>query len=207
MMRTWIFLCLLFLTSGAAFAQQGRMSVYGQNIEERASTRLGYWKTNVNAGVGEVVVSYGRPPWKDQYAQQLDTLTVGKMWRMGDNFWTLLDTNLPVRFGDVEVAVGLYYLAIRRSQDGADWELVFIDPTRSRKKGLDSYDVGTRPAQIPILFSTPMKFEESKGTTKKLTMLLKLNSGSQTDGTFKLSWGNFSLTAPVSVRFPSQGGK
>lgn len=180
---------------------QSNFGVYGQVIEERASTRLGYWYRNVNAGLGEVVISYGRPPWKEQYAQQLDQMTNGKMWRMGDNYWTLLDTNLPVEIGGVKVPVGLYYLAVKRSQDGSKWELVFIDPDESRQKWLDSYDVGTRPDEIPVLFSAPLTFEENEGDkVEKLTILLKLDAGSQNEGRMRLTWGNLALTTPVKVQ-------
>ncbi len=207
-MKKQLFLPLIvvILTGSLTWAQQpqGKFWIYGQQIEERASTRIGYWKTTANAGIGEAVVSYGRPPWKEQYAQQLDTLTKGKMWRMGDNYWTLLDTNLPIQIGGVDVAVGLYYLAVKRSTDGAKWELVFIDPQRSRVKGLDAFDVGTRPTEIPVLFSAPLEFEASENTVEKLTILFKLDKGSQTEGTMKLSWGSFSLSTPVKVTLPAE---
>ncbi len=201
---------VLLLAWGAVLAQtpappNAKFWIYGQTIEERASSRLGYWRTNVNAGIGEVVVSYGRPPWKAQYSEQLDQLTRGKMWRMGDNYWTLLDTNLPLRVGGVPVAVGLYYLAVARSEDGSTWELVFIDPEKSREKGLDSFDVGTRPAEIPVLFKAPLTFEEAQEQAEKMTILLKLNGDSQTEGTLRLSWGNFALSTPVSVDLGSDG--
>ena len=183
---------LPFLT--VSLQAQGNFGVYGQQVEQRASTRIGYWYKNVNAGLGEMVISYGRPVWKEQYAQQLDQMTRGKMWRMGDNYWTLLDTNLPVQIAGVDVPVGLYYLAVKRSQDGAKWELVFIDPAKSRQKRLDSYDVGTRPAEVPVLFTAPLAFEENDAEkAERLTVLLKLDSGSKTEGSMKLTWGNLAL--------------
>ncbi len=182
---------------------QGNFWIYGQVVEERASTRIGYWYKNVNAGLGEMVISYGRPLWKEQYAQQLDQMTRGKMWRMGDNYWTLLDTNLPLQIAGVDVPVGLYYLAVKRSQDGAKWELVFIDPAKCRRKLLDSYDVGTRPAEVPVLFTAPLSFEENDAEkAERLTLLLKLDSGSQTEGSLKLTWGNLALSAAVKIHLP-----
>ncbi len=188
-----------FFASEPLQAQLPPFWIYGQSVEERASTRIGYWRKDANAGLGEVVISYGRPPWKQAYVQQFDQLTKGKMWRMGDNYWTLLDTNLPVRFGETEIPVGLYYLAVKRSQDGSQWSLVFIDPAASRKKVLDSYDVGTRPKEIPILYKTPLKLGKSESAVQKLTILFKLNQGSQTEGTMRLSWGPHTLEAPVAV--------
>jgi hypothetical protein len=199
-------LVLVFLMGGTVtlLAQQKKPAfwVYGQTVEDRASTRLGYWKTNANAGVGEVVISYGRPVWKAQYQDKLDEMTRGKMWRMGDNFWTLLDTNLPVEFGGKKISPGLYYLAVHRSENGKKWELVFIDPDVCRSKGLDAYDVGTRPSEIPVLFQVPLSFERSDDIVERLTILMTLGKDSQTAGTMRLSWGSFALAAPVRVDLP-----
>ncbi len=195
-------LAVVFTTFLGAVMGQAKFGVYGLNVEERASTRIGYWRTDVNAGIGETVVSYGRPVWKPEYSQQIDKLTVGKMWRMGNNYWTLLDTTLPVRVGDADVVPGQYYLAVRRSEDGTRWELVFIDPAQSRAKGLDAYDVGTRPDEIPILFSVPLEFAKTTETVEKLTIVFSLNKDSKTDGTMRLTWGDFSLTTPVGVKLP-----
>ena len=193
---------LLFFNSMAA-AQQGQYWIYGQNVEDRASTRIGYWHKNVNAGLGEVVVSYGRPAWKKDYEKKLDEMTKGKIWRMGSNYWSLLDSTLPVRLSGVRIDPGLYFLAVRRSQDGTKWELLFIDHEKSRQKGLDAYDVGTRPDEIPILFTAPLTFEKRKTVEEQLTVLLSLNQGSETEGLMELTWGDFALTAPVSVELPS----
>jgi len=122
---------------------------------------------------------------------------------MGNNYWTLLDTNLPVTIGGVSVAEGLYYLAVKRSADGRQWELVFIDHDKSRDRQLDAFDVGTRPAEIPVLFSAPLSFEMTEGEpVDPLTILLKLDGGSNTRGSMRLTWGNLSLTAPVEVTLP-----
>ena len=205
MRRTFISLCLVLLPGFSVSAQgqpPAKFVVYGQNIEERASSRIGYWRTNVNAGIGEVVISYGRPPWNSQRSQQMEQLK-GTMWRMGDNYWSILDTNLPIRLGEMDVPVGLYYVAVARSKDGSDWDLVLIDPDKSRQKGLDSYDVGTRPGEIPVLMKTPISFEPNQGEpVEKLTILLKLDNGSNTDGRMTISWGNFRLSTPVRVKLP-----
>ena len=61
-MNDTFFLILALVLGISAIAQgqpQAKFAVHGQNIEERASSRIGYWRTNVNAGLGEVVISYG----------------------------------------------------------------------------------------------------------------------------------------------------
>ena len=200
---TRLFLSLVFLMflSSSPFAQ-GKYWIFGQNLEERASTRIGYWHKNVNAGLGEVVVSYGRPVWKEEYSKKLDEMTKGKMWRMGSNYWTLLDANIPFEMGQRKVDVGFYYLAVRRSEDGKRWELLFIDHEKSRRKALDAYDVGTRPEEIPVQFSVPLQFRKSDEIVEKLTILLSLNEGSETEGTLRLSWGDFELSTGLRIHLP-----
>ena len=186
----------------ALFAQHPPFGVYGLNVEERAATRIGYWREDVNEGYGEVVLTYGRPLWKPEYEEGLDTLTRGKLWRMGDNYWSLLDTQLPITVGGVSVEPGFYYLAIGRSEDGEQWHLVFIDAARARQRLLDSYDVGTRPGEIPVLFKTPLEFESREEPAEKLTILFSLREGSKTEGRMELTWGPFALTTPIEIHLP-----
>ena len=178
--------------------------IFGQAVEQRASTRIGYWLRDRDAGLGVISITYGRPLWKTEYNDKLDAMTRGKMWRMGDNYWTLLDTNVKIRLGGVDVPAGLYFLATRRSADGATWELVFIDPEKSRSRRLDSYDVGTRPGEIPVLFTAPLAFHKTDESVERLTMLLKLDDDSTLKGNFSLHWGNFSLTTSLEVELPSE---
>ncbi len=203
-MRNLVWIALFGCLAAPVLEAQQRRDfwIYGQVVEQRGASRIGYWKRNVNAGLGEVVVDYGRPVWKEHYEQQLDQLTRGKMWRMGDNYWTLLDTNLPLEVAGVKIPVGLYYLAVRRSQDGASWELVFIDPVKSRERLLDSYDVGTRPGEVPVLFSAPLSFHHTQELVERLTILLTLKDKSQTEGKLELTWGKFSLSAPLEITVP-----
>lgn len=203
-MKSMILAVVLSAFTAGALAQAS-FGVYGLNVEDRASTRIGYWRRDVNAGIGETIVAYGRPLWKPEYTQQLDKLTIGKMWRMGNNYWTLMDTTLPVTVGGTDVQPGHYYLAVRRSEDGSRWELVFIDPVKSRAKGLDAYDVGTRPEVIPVLFAVPLEFAKTDDMVEKLTIVFSLNKDSRTEGVMKLTWGDFSLTTPVTVKLPVKG--
>lgn len=163
--RVWvlIFSVLLLSWTEPGTGQTPPYPVYGQNVEERASTRLGYWRRDRNAGLGQLVVSYGRPAWMPGPRERCGAweATTGAFWI----------PSFPPGSGGVEIPPGLYYLAVRRSSDGALWELVFIDPEESRRKLLDSYDVGTRPEEIPVLVGAPLKFSRTSQRVEKLTLL------------------------------------
>lgn len=166
---------------------------------ERGSTRLAYWDNEKNEAVGQVAIDYGRPVWKDGYDTQLDAMTRGKIWRMGENFWTSLDTSLPVSIGGVEIPVGYYYLAVERSADGADWELLVVDPASVRERFLDAYEVGTRPSAVPVRLRVPLAFERREGEGGERTEKLDIEL---TEDRLLIAWGDFALSAPVAVKGP-----
>jgi DUF2911 family protein len=56
---------------------------------------------------------------------KFDGMTKGKTWRLGKDFWTVLDTNVPLKIAGKEVAAGTYYLGLFRSADGSAWSLAF----------------------------------------------------------------------------------
>src|SRR5690242_6251968 len=92
---------LVILLSVSVRAQQANPTIVaeGGDPDDRASSRVLYWNTKVDAAAGQFAINYGRPMWKKAYEDQakLDEMTKGKVWRMGSNFWTNLDTCLPLK--------------------------------------------------------------------------------------------------------------
>ena len=50
--------------------------------------------------------------WKKDYEDpaKFDAMTKGKVWRMGSNHWTALDTSLPLKISGRSVPAGSYFL-------------------------------------------------------------------------------------------------
>ena len=170
---------------------QPKVIEYGQQTE-RGGTRVAYWDNENNQALGQAAIDYGRPLWKAEYHEQLDAMTSGKIWRMGENFWTSLDTNLPLTIGGVDVSVGYYYLVVKRSEDGSDWSLAFVDPSETRKKVIDPFEVGTRAAEITVLLEAPLTFDTRDVPRERLEIEL-------TEEHLVIEWGTFALSTPVSV--------
>jgi hypothetical protein len=205
LMRLAIVSCLSVfsvLTSSAGARAQDTYTVFGEH-PVRGATRVAYWKNAQNRAAGEVAIEFGRPVWKEEYGPKLDEMTSGKIWRMGENFWSSLDTNLPVRIGGVDLPVGYYYLVITRSEDGSRWRLGFVDPAKARERTLDPYEVQTRPAEVPIRHEAPLSFSKSAERMERLDVDLRLAEGKETEGTLVIRWGDFALSAPFEVRLPS----
>jgi hypothetical protein len=170
---------------------------------ERGSTRIAYWSRKPAQAAGQVVVNYGRPEWQQSVAAGFDDLTRGKVWRMGSNFWSTLDTSLALRFKGVEVAPGDYYLAVRRSAEGDRWELLLIDADKARAEYLDAYETATRPERLPIVHALPLQFEHVGGSSLRLTITLKSrHPDDPRSGRLTIAWGPFQLSADFSVATP-----
>ncbi|MEW6127447.1 MAG: DUF2911 domain-containing protein [Acidobacteriota bacterium] len=195
------FLNLVFavvLCAAAAFAQSGKPEVQafgGLLPDERGNTRVLYWHSVKNVPLGQFAIDYGRPLWKKAYDLGFDATTKGKTWRFGNNFWTTLDTALPLKINGKDVAPGFYYLGLSRSADGATWNLVFIDPAKARQAGLDAFMID----KAPVEFSVPIKFEKVTDSIEKLTVVLLASKDNIKDVTLKINWGTLQLTAPIQV--------
>ncbi len=114
---------------------------------------------------------------------------------MGDNFWTILDTNRPARISGREIAVGAYYLGLHRSEDGSTWSLAFIDPVKARRDQIDPLVI----RKAPIDFMVPMTFSRLEEPVEKLTITLEYERGAPLDVTLRVVWGILQLTAPVEM--------
>jgi hypothetical protein len=180
-------------------AQQPKREIVaeGGKPDDRASTRVLYWDTKRDGSAGQLAIDYGRPVWKKDYEDpgKFDAMTKGKVWRMGSNFWTLLDTSLPLKISGKAVPAGYYFVALRRSADGAQWSLAFIDPAKVRAARLDGFEI----QKAKVEFEAPVKVEKASAITEKLTITLSYPEDAPTKVAMKVAWGNFLVTAPIEV--------
>jgi len=196
----WMLPLVVVLGTATMFAQQRavrEIEPEGGVLEERGGSRVLYWNTKVDGPAGQLAVEYGRPEWKKAYEDpaNFDSMTKGKVWRMGKNFFTLLDTSVPLKISGKSVSPGYYFLGLKRSSDGASWSLAFIDPNKVRAARLDGFVID----KANVEFEVPVKMEKSNDITEKLSITLPYPEAKPTDVTFRLAWGNFVVTAPVEV--------
>jgi hypothetical protein len=191
-----------FLFTLIAEAQQKpNIVAEGGTPDDRASARVLYWNTQTNSAAGQVAIDYGRPVWKKEYndSAKFDAMTCGKIWRMGSNYWTILDTNLPLSIGGKKVPVGLYYLGLHRSEEGSEWSLAFIDPAKARKVRLDAFQIERVPVEFEAHISSVAKAENP---AEKLTITLSYPKDAIAHVTMRVAWGNLVLSAPIEVTVP-----
>jgi hypothetical protein len=190
---------LILALASIAGAQEKRPPIlaFGSDSPERGTTRVGYWDTTKNKGGGQFALDYGRPVWQAAYedAGRFDTMTKGKTWRMGSNYWTTLDTDMPLTISGKTVPAGLWYLGLHRSDDGSKWSLVFIDPAKARTAHMDASEVN----RAPVEFEAPVAMEAPGELRDKLTIDLAYQQSNLQEVTLKIAWGKLRLSAPIKV--------
>lgn len=181
--------------------QKPKIVAEGGTPDDRASARVLYWNAQTDSAAGQVAIDYGRPVWRKEYndSARFDAMTRGKIWRMGSNYWTILDTELPLSMGGKKIPPGLYYLGMHRSEEGSEWSLAFIDPARARKARLDAFQIEKAPVEFEAHMASVDKAETP---TEKLTITLSYPKDDIKRVTMRVAWGNLVLSTPIEVTVP-----
>jgi quercetin dioxygenase-like cupin family protein len=179
-------------TGGMAAGPQPTEQTPYPETSPRGNTRIFYWFGPNSAG--QVSIDFGQPRWKKPYGRFLTTPS-GKRWRFGQNFWTSLDTNMPLTIGGVEVPVGAYYAVLEHSKtDGL--RLVLLSPTGVRKRRLDAYEAGKTTGGIAI----PLELGKARRGASKLDLELTVDRKKRDHATLHIRFGPHVLTAPILMK-------
>ena len=198
MVRRILVSSVLLACAAVAQAQQKpNIIVFGSDSPDRGTTRVGYWNRAKNHGAGQFAIDHGRPAWKKEYEDsgKFDTMTKGHIWRLGDNFWTTLDTDMPLTIAGKTVPAGVWYLGVQRSADGAQWSLVFIDPAKARAGHMDASKID----HAPVEFKAPLTLEQVTDSKDRVTIDLLYKAPEIRDVTLRIGWGKLQLSAPIKV--------
>lgn len=153
----------------------------------RGGHRLLFWSGN--ASVGQIHVGYGVVPWNDAMNEKLATgAFLGKRWRLGRDFWTTLDTNLPLVVGDQKVAPGLYYLTLKQTGE-REAVLELHDPAVARKMRLDAFQPDRLPAGIPMA----MEWKTGEDAADRLEISVHGDDGELGKGHLEIRFGPHAL--------------
>jgi hypothetical protein len=192
-----VLLCMASLIQAQENKPRPKIGAFGSDSPERGTTRVGYWNNEKNMGAGQFAIDYGRPVWRKEYEDtaNFDKMTKGKVYRLGSNFWTTLDTDMPLTIGGKSIPAGMWYLGLHRSEDGATWSLVFIDPVKARAAHIDASEI----ERAPVAHKAPMTVVQAADSKEKLTIDLIFQKGNLKDVKLKIAWGKMELTAPIEV--------
>ena len=166
--------------------------MHAEHLDERTSTRILYWNIEAEKPEGELAVEYGRAAWKKDYDDpaHFDKMTLGKAWGLGEDPWTTLDMNVPLRIGGKDIPAGQYYLGLYRSAGGGTWSLKFLDPAKVPQGRLDGLEINEAAVEATI----PINLEESGQVNELLTITLCHQRESLSNVTLKVMWGRLQLS-------------
>jgi membrane fusion protein, copper/silver efflux system len=129
----------------------------------------------------QVMIDYGRPTLKGRDVLKL--ISPGKIWRIGSDAPTTIESNVDLDFGGTRVPRGKHILLARLATPG-QWSLVISS------KDASAYEPSSRIAEVPL------ELHEESSPVDELTILLSSDGG---HGTIQISWGSARLVARFSA--------
>ncbi|MBL9078384.1 MAG: cupin domain-containing protein [Planctomycetes bacterium] len=174
---------------GMAAAPPPREQTAFPETSQRGNTRIFYWYGDSSAG--QVAIDFGRPRWRPAFTKFLDEPSAQR-WRLGENFWTTLDTNIPLELGGVEVPVGQYYCVLANPPQGG-LQLVLLDPVDVRQRRLDAYEASETVGGLVV----PLQRGTQEQAAAELELELTLAPGAKDEGTLTIRFGREVCTAAL----------
>lgn len=157
----------------------------------RGNTRIFYWFGPDSAG--QVAIDFGRPRWQPAFTKFVESAS-GRRWRLGENFWTTLDTNMALTIGGVAVAVGQYYCVLQNPKDQGP-QLVLLDPAEARSRRLDAYEANKTTGGIVI----PLQAAAAAEPAAELDLELRVDPATKDTGTLTIRFGPHAFEAPLRM--------
>ncbi len=129
-----------------------------------------------------ISITYGRPYLKGRVVGETVEPMVGRVWRLGADEATMLETDAGLMIGDTPIAAGEYTLFVLAAEDA--WQLIVNNQTG--QWGLD-YDESQDLARIDMdLAVLPQPVDQ---------LLISIE-----DERLKVEWGAASASAPLTVQ-------
>ncbi|MFY9345528.1 MAG: tetratricopeptide repeat protein [Planctomycetota bacterium] len=161
---------------------------------ERKNARLAWF---TRKGAPQIAIDWSPVPWRAELGEQLAAgKFTGQRWRLGADFWTRIDSSLDLKFGEVVVPAGYWYLTLE--QRNADTiVLAFHDPAAVRKAKVDAFMAGKLTGGIEVV----MKHTTGGKVADELTITLAMGETDKAAGQLGIRFGDHSLAAPFTVKF------
>lgn len=131
-----------------------------------------------------ISIEYGRPSLKGRTIGK-DVAPYGSVWRAGADEATTLETDRPLKFGNLSVPAGTYSLFVLPAEK--EWQLIV-----SKKTG----QWGTQYSEADDLGRVPMKVGSAKSAAEQLTYAI---DDTPSGGTLRIEWGTTSASVPFTV--------
>jgi|SRR5687767_2110084 len=179
-----------------ALPAQAQVQAFGGSAPRMAATRV-YFDPQAHAFKGMVCVQYGQPEWKADYDSQMEGLK-GKSVRLGKDYWTTLNTTMPLEIGGAKLTPGPYYLGLQCDAEG-NFHLAIMKAEAADKAGMAPF----MEDAWKIDHTAALKKTASDKPADKLTIDLDPDAKDPSLLTLKITWGKHVLTVPVKATLAS----
>lgn len=132
-------------------------------------------------GGARVSISYGRPALKGR--DMLKQIQPGKLWRIGADAPTTVESDADLDFGGARVPKGKHVLLARYIEAGK-WSLVVSS------KDASHYEPSARIAEVPL------ELQEVKDPAEEVTIQLTNQGG---HGVIEIAWGKTRLVGSFAA--------
>lgn len=196
--RPWMLCAVLAVAAGtaAALAEGGPKA----RVQTKPRTMSRVVLFGDKGLAGEYSVQYGSPAWKPEYDENFEKITRGQRIRLGNDWWTTLDSFETLTFtdaagGTTEVAPGFWFLALQCSAEGA-WHLVVLDPAPIRTAKLDAFASGKTTGGTLV----PMQYDTTEDAEPSLKIDFLPVEGKPLDQTLQIRFGKHRLRTTVAPK-------
>lgn len=177
----------------AAKAKGPQVQVFEQSIARKNARAAWFGRGN---SPGQIAIDYSPILWKESYEEAVKTGKYkGQKWRLGSDFWTRLDTSLPLQCGSTAVPAGYYYLTLEQ-RDETTYVLALHDAGAVHKQKLDAFQCNKLQGGIEVA----MQHGTTDEVAKELDIAVKMKDGSKTEGEITIRFGGHVLTTPFQTK-------
>ncbi|MBM3772920.1 MAG: DUF2911 domain-containing protein [Acidimicrobiia bacterium] len=166
----------------------------GRVLKGRGSQWSWFTGTPAHSGPSRMIVDYGQPHARGRTVFG-ELVPYGEVWRLGANWATTLNLDVPMRIGELNLPRGEYTLFLLPRRDGG--ELIVSEETR--QWGTD-YD----PARD--FGRTPVRRRDLSQAIESLTITLEPvfppAKGAVPSGSLRIAWGLAEYSAQWRMLWP-----
>lgn len=120
---------------------------------------------------GTALLDHGTPKWTDELAKGMAGMKAGTRWRLGNDWWTTLQTDLPLTIGGKKLAPGHWHLVVERTKNG--WDLACCPADQQFRNCLDAFAA----ERVTPVLSVPFTVGKAKDRAAALRAEFVLDGG------------------------------
>ncbi|HLQ37985.1 MAG TPA: DUF2911 domain-containing protein [Planctomycetota bacterium] len=108
------------------------------------------------------LLDHGTPAWNGERAKAMAALKTGSRWRFGTDWWTTLDSDVPLLIGGKKLPAGCWHLVLQKA-DGDGWNLCCCAAADQLGQRLDAFSADqAKPALVvPLTVAKATKMADA----------------------------------------------